>query len=309
MRNQVDERIAERAHEQLGLFTEDDLRAAGGCWRLKQRRIASGVWEQRSPRVLAMTAHPRSWLQHVMQGVLDAGPRALASGITGAAVLEVPTFGRHAGRPQVLIKRGGNHRPGLATLHETFWLPDSHRRVHRQIPVVSWDRLPFELAIARLPRQRVEWVVDHALNERGLRHEDLALSGSVLCRRGRPATPMIRSIIEERAPGYVPPASVLEAAFATLCAEFGLPKGARQKNAGGDAWIGRVDVAYARAKLLVELDSRRWHGARTAFESDRERTNELVKAGWRVIRITWRMIHDEPEKVAALVRALLATAA
>jgi very-short-patch-repair endonuclease len=102
---------------------------------------------------------------------------------------------------------------------------------------------------------------------------------------------------------------VLEAAYRDLCDRFGIPQGIRQKNAGGDAWIGRVDVAHPAHKLLVELDSRRWHNTSTAFESDRERSNALVAAGWRVVRITWRMIHDDPEGVARLLRSLLAQAA
>jgi hypothetical protein len=115
----------------------------------------------------------------------------------------------------------------------------------------------------------------------------------------------MRLVVDERMPGYVPPASELEAVYGDVCERFGLPRGIVQLNAGGAAWVGRVDVAYPDAKLLVELDSRRWHDTSTAFDDDRERTNALVVAGWRVIRITWRMLHDEPERVAALVRAAL----
>jgi len=107
----------------------------------------------------------------------------------------------------------------------------------------------------------------------------------------------------------VPPASELEAKFVNVCRRYGLPQGIRQLNVGGEAWVGRVDVAYPEAKLLVELDSRQWHDTSTAFEDDRKRDNALVLAGWRVIRITWRMLCDEPEKVADLVRALLTSAA
>ena len=34
----------------------------------------------------------------------------------------------------------------------------------------------------------------------------------------------------------------------------------------------------------------------------------LQAAGWRVVRITWRQLHDEPREVAAQLRALLVTA-
>ena len=77
--------------------------------------------------------------------------------------------------------------------------------------------------------------------------------------------------------------------------------------AGGSAWIGRVDVAYPAARLVVELDSRRWHDSRTAQESDRQRDNALVAAGWRVIRITWRQLLDDPTGVVSLLRQLLAS--
>ncbi|HEX2308075.1 MAG TPA: hypothetical protein VHI14_07145 [Jatrophihabitantaceae bacterium] len=35
------------------------------------------------------------------------------------------------------------------------------------------------------------------------------------------------------------------------------------------------------------------------FESDRLRQNELVAAGWRVLRFTWRMLYDDPDRVLA----------
>ena len=72
----------------------------------------------------------------------------------------------------------------------------------------------------------------------------------------------------------------------------------------------RAQTREVRQKLAVsgvsvELDSRRWHNTRDGFESDRERSNDLIASGWRVIRITWRMLHDRPERVVALVRRAL----
>ena len=45
------------------------------------------------------------------------------------------------------------------------------------------------------------------------------------------------------------------------------------------------------------------------FESDRKRQNLLVLHGWRVLRITWAMITDEPDLVIALVREAMAQSA
>jgi len=57
--------------------------------------------------------------------------------------------------------------------------------------------------------------------------------------------------------------------------------------------------------LIVELDGRAAHATTRAFERDRERDRMLQAAGWRVVRVTWRQLHDQPARIAADLRALL----
>jgi hypothetical protein len=204
----------------------------------------------------------------------------------------------------VLIGHGRHHKLCLGRCHQTFWLPPNHRDERQGIPVVAAHRLPFELA-SREHHSTLRWVIDFLVNERGLTVETLALSAAELCRSGRPGSAAMRRQIDELSPGYVPPNTVLAAKYRDLCVAHGIPPGRVEVHAGAERWIGRVDVLYDDAKLIVELDSRRWHNTRDGFESDRERTNDLVLAGWRVVRITWRMLHDHPEKVVALVRRAL----
>ena len=87
------------------------------------------------------------------------------------------------------------------------------------------------------------------------------------------------------------------------------PDPIRQHDVGGETWIGRVDVCYPHARLVIELDGRRWHDSHLAREDDRRRDNALVVAGWRVVRITWRELMDDPAATVALVRRLLAASA
>jgi very-short-patch-repair endonuclease len=56
---------------------------------------------------------------------------------------------------------------------------------------------------------------------------------------------------------------------------------------------------------VVELDGRQYHHTRVAFERDRIRDAALQVAGYRVLRITWKRLHREPQVVAATIRALL----
>jgi very-short-patch-repair endonuclease len=59
-------------------------------------------------------------------------------------------------------------------------------------------------------------------------------------------------------------------------------------------------------RLIVEVDGHQTHGTRAAFERDRERDRILQAHGWRVVRITWRQLHDDPDAIAADLLALLA---
>lgn len=67
----------------------------------------------------------------------------------------------------------------------------------------------------------------------------------------------------------------------------------------------RVDFFWPRERLVVEFDGFAAHSSRQRFERDRARDAALVAAGHRVIRITWRKLCDEPEKVAVQIAQAL----
>ncbi len=67
----------------------------------------------------------------------------------------------------------------------------------------------------------------------------------------------------------------------------------------------RVDFLWRSERLVVEADGHRFHRTRLGFETDRRRDQRLMLAGWRVIRVTWRQLQHEPEKVAGVIRGLL----
>ena len=52
---------------------------------------------------------------------------------------------------------------------------------------------------------------------------------------------------------------------------------------------------------LFETDARRAPYGAEVFETDRWRQNLLVLNGWFVLRFTWTMIEEQPEKVIAMV--------
>src|SRR4051794_21062539 len=61
------------------------------------------------------------------------------------------------------------------------------------------------------------------------------------------------------------------------------------------------------AEVILETDGCDAHHGRIAFEDDRDRDQRLLAAGYVVMRVTWRQLTQQPEKVIARLAALLAT--
>jgi very-short-patch-repair endonuclease len=95
--------------------------------------------------------------------------------------------------------------------------------------------------------------------------------------------------------------SELEARFITFLDDAVLPRpdvNTRVENF-------EVDFAWHEHRVIAELDGYAFHATRFAFEQDRARDRRLQARGWRVVRITWRQLHDHPAPLAAELAALL----
>ena len=67
----------------------------------------------------------------------------------------------------------------------------------------------------------------------------------------------------------------------------------------------QVDCLWPDTRVVVELDGFAGHGTRVAFREDRARDRKLRVAGYGVTRIAPEQLDDEPEAIAADLRALL----
>ena len=70
-----------------------------------------------------------------------------------------------------------------------------------------------------------------------------------------------------------------------------------------------VDFLWPDQRLVVEVDGYQFHGHRQRFERDRRRDQQLVAAGYRVVRVTWIQLRDEPIAVITSIAQALALAA
>ena len=115
----------------------------------------------------------------------------------------------------------------------------------------------------------------------------------------------MRTLLEERGEGYIPPASELERLGRRLFAEDGLPTPEFEVHLGDGDLIGRVDCYWRSALLVVELDGGRFHDGLSSRDADRRRDNRLMAAGWRVLRFTWDDLVNRPVVTIRTIRAAL----
>ena len=82
-----------------------------------------------------------------------------------------------------------------------------------------------------------------------------------------------------------------------------------------NAWIPlpdgggyRPDFLWRQRRLIVEIDGRRYHARRAAFEHDRRRDRRLRLLGYETVRYAAREVARTPADVTTEVAALLAAA-
>jgi very-short-patch-repair endonuclease len=86
-----------------------------------------------------------------------------------------------------------------------------------------------------------------------------------------------------------------------LCRSAALPM--PRMNIRRAGW--EVDAVWDAQSLVVEVDGHEFHSPKAQFERDRRKDADLMLAGYRVLRITWRRLTREPEQVIALLAAAL----
>jgi very-short-patch-repair endonuclease len=227
-----------------------------------------------------------------MAAVLAYGPRAVLSHRAAATL-----WGLRGGtRVEVTVPGPRRARRGI-DVHRAL-LPDDERTTHRGIPTTTVPRTLLDLSAVLRPDD-----LRSALRQaEQLRLTD-PLSLKDLAERypRRPGVAAVRALIEEARLGLNVIRSELEERFQAFLLNAGLPLPKTNQRVEGY----EVDCVWPEQRLIVELDGHATHSPTHAFEGDRARDRRLEAAGWHVIRITWRQLHEEPELVEADLRRLL----
>lgn len=222
-----------------------------------------------------------------VSGVLSWRSAAMAQ---GWAVRTVPR------KPDVTLARNRNiarTRVAGLTVHRADLGPDDVRD-----GCTSPDRtlldclrgLPFEEALA---------VADSALRA-GFPAGRLAALARDARGPGSAAVRRVAAVADGRA------ANPFESSLRAICLEVDGLEVTPQHTVRAPHWLGTPDLADVRLELALEADSFEWHGDRAALHRDANRYNAFVAAGWLVLRFSWEEVMFHPERVRAVLEAVVA---
>jgi hypothetical protein len=307
MAGALDDDIATHAARHHGLISKAELKRLGATPDAIRHRVTKHRLLAVLPDVYLLAGAPWTWRCKVLAATLAAGPDANASHRTAAALFLLPGFDTRA--LEIVVPRRLRRRLPGVTVHHVGVLPHHHSRVVDAIPVTSIARTLFDLSGCVRP-ELAERALDHCLARRLVTVPACWRAMDDLAARGRPGTAIMRALLSARGAGYVAPASELERRMLRLLTDAGLPPPAREIDVGdADRWVGRVELVYRAARVLIEVDSRLHHTMLDDYERDRVRDNSLVADGWRVLRFTYEQITRHPDIVIRTVRQALGSAA
>jgi very-short-patch-repair endonuclease len=267
--------VAELAALQHGIVTLAQLLWAGLTHTMIKRRVAAGRLHRIHRGVyalgpLALLSQQGLWLA----AVKACGPGSALSHQSAAQLWKLISLTDYRGPPHVSVPgtAGRRRRDGIV--------------VHRSSTLTRAQLMIRDSTAVTNPRRTVEDL------RRTLDHEDW-LDAIDRARSLHLPIPDLGATAPTR--------SRLERRMLRLCRRHRLPK------PEVNVWIGPflIDFLWCEHRLVVETDSWEHHRDRASFEADRARDAKLSLMGYRVIRITWRRMRDDPAGVATTLRGLL----
>jgi very-short-patch-repair endonuclease len=292
----VDRWIAQLAERQHGVVARRQLRAHGIGRDAIDHRIKLGRLHVLYRGVYSVGHRILTTQGRWMAAVIASGAGAVLSHRSAAALwglwhwvgFEVTAPGARRARPGIL-------------LHYAQLPPDEVTSV-QGIPVTTVPRTLLDLA-AVLPQSRLEGATNQA-EIRALR-DPLSLADMVERHPNQHGIGKARAVVAALRRGTTVERSELEVRFREFLRSRGLPPAQLNVPIPVNGNWFECDCVWPAERLVVELDGRAVHGTAAAFERDRARDRVLNAAGWRVVRITWRQLHEEPAVVAADMAKML----
>lgn len=297
-------RVYELAGWQAGYVTRRQALACGMSPDSIDRRVSARKWARVKPGLFLIPG-----FFPTVQGRLMAATAALGAVVSHESAAELWKLpGLPVGLAVVTVPVRHTHRFPDVVVHQSTDLTRSQIVEVDSLPATTPVRTVIDLAASRKPPP-IGRLVDHLVVTKQASIDEFVKAVGELARRGKPGMLTMHKVLETRAGEAFMGESEFEMYGLRLLRRWGFPEPELQYPL---PWRsprrGRVDFAYPAIRLIIEFDGRRWHSTLDAFEADRLRDNHAQLAGWRVLRVTYRMLMEQPEMVRSMIQRAFAAA-
>jgi predicted transcriptional regulator of viral defense system len=294
--------IAALADRQHGVVSRRQLRALGLSERKISVRAISGSLHPLFRGTFAVGHRVIGRHGRMLAAVLACGEKAVLSHGSAAELL-----GLWDKRPipvdVIAPRRGGRKIPHIRW-HNVLRPTPTEIEIRAGVPCTTVSRTLVDMAGRTGPTSLRRLVEQAAV----LRQLDISEVDRILARGRRRGAPNLRAVLEpwrtddERKPRLRSP---LEARVLPALVAAGVPRPeCNVKLRLGNERL-EIDLFWEKQRLAIETDGEETHLTRAAFQHDRRRDQLLLAAGYRVARVTWRQVEDEPTAVATRIKRML----
>ncbi len=277
-----------RRHD--GVITLAQARCAGLSQSAVTRRVRSQRWVRCAQGVFFVNDRPFTDAARIRAAVWQYGPASAASGLAAAWWHGLTRFAPATVEVTVPRNSHGRSKPGSRLRRRELAAVDVS--LVRGLRVTALELTVVEAAARRGGGVRV---MDTALQQQVTLSE---LWRTHARNKGRYGSPRARMLLQAASDGS---RSKLERRFAELLRKAGIAGWKTNYALAGY----RVDFAFPRAKVAVELDGWAFHNDQEDFQYDRVRQNAIAVLGWQVLRFTWLDVTEYPDRVVGVLRAAI----
>lgn len=293
--------IIELAAPRHGVFLRRQARAAGVSSSSLDRRVRSGWVKKRHRGVLEVPA--------LRDGRTDEALATLSvpdSHLSLRTAARSHRFALPSPRSIEIVTsfRGASESP-FAVVHRSRNLPDQDITVLDGLSCTTPARTLCDLAAVLRP-QRLLHLVETQIVARNPTADELVTCFEAWSGRGVTGSVAMRAVLDAVIDDEPVPGSQLELLAMERMIEYRVLGARRQfQPPWYDGIRGIVDFAWPEARVILEVDGRRFHTVSQSQDDDEQRDLIAVENGWIVIRVGWRTLEHRPTQFMRRLDAIL----
>jgi very-short-patch-repair endonuclease len=290
--------LVRMATGQQGLLTTKQLRRAGVTKAGQSGLVRDTFLISVRRGVFRLAGSTVTWEQNLLAACLTAGASLVPSHRSALRIWDLRT--RFDGI-EVAVAYPGNRALCGVVVHRSVDLASRDVTAVKGLPVTNPARTLCDAGLI-FPQTEVQRLTDHAVAIGLVTPRELIAVRRRLGIQGRNGVVWLDHAVDGLPAGAARTESGPEVALLRLLTTSGLPGPTPQHEVVANGRRYRLDLAFPDARLGIEYDGVDVHSRVDRFVEDRRRQNDLVEAGWTILRYTHADLRDRPGVIVHQIR-------